>query len=57
MDPAFKYIQAKGISTRSSYPYKAANGKCQKKTRAVVKVTGFRDISRSEAALQQAVGE
>jgi cathepsin L len=55
MDKAFKFIEANGICTETSYPYKAADGTCQKCTSAV-KITSFADVlPNNEDALQAAV--
>ncbi|XP_030829120.1 cathepsin L1 [Strongylocentrotus purpuratus] len=58
MDRAFQYIiDAGGIDTEASYPYKAVDGKCHfKKANVGATVTGYTDVtSGSEKALQKAV--
>ncbi|XP_054749842.2 procathepsin L-like [Lytechinus pictus] len=58
MDQAFQYIiDAHGIDTEASYPYKAVDGQCHfKKSDVGATVTGYTDVtSGSEKALQKAV--
>lgn len=57
MDYAYKYLETVKDDTESSYPYKAANGKCKyDPATAVVGDTAYTDIpSKSEDALQEAV--
>lgn len=59
MDNAFKYIiKNGGLDTEKDYPYKAANGVCnkQKLKRKVVSIDGFEDVPpMSESALMKAV--
>jgi len=43
MDNAFEYVIAKGITDEASYPYKARDGTCVKKT-AVVHISGYHDV-------------
>ncbi|XP_041459131.1 cathepsin L-like [Lytechinus variegatus] len=58
MDQAFQYIiDAHGIDTEASYPYKAVDQQCHfKKSDVGATVTGYTDVtSGSETALQKAV--
>ncbi|KAK7092520.1 procathepsin L-like [Littorina saxatilis] len=59
MDNAFTYIKKnKGIDTEESYSYSGINGRCRFKQASIGATdTGFKDISRSEDALQMAVSE
>ncbi|XP_060195709.1 senescence-specific cysteine protease SAG39-like [Lycium barbarum] len=59
LDTAFKFIMKnKGLTTEANYPYKAADGVCNKKrsTVSAAKITGYEDVpANSEKALLQAV--
>merc|ERR1711959_27046 len=59
MDDGFKYIQAKGDSLESEYPYTGKTGTCNKaKVKSVVHVSGFTDVPASnEAQLETAVAQ
>merc|ERR1719183_1216080 len=59
MDDGFKYIESKGDSLESEYPYTGKTGKCiQSKVKSVVKVTGFKDVApKNEAQLMAAVAQ
>jgi hypothetical protein len=62
MDNGFKYIENNGLCTEDSYPYTAANGKCQADTCTTgVKqgqMSGFKDVERDDMqALMEAVSE
>jgi len=57
MDYAFSFWENTNIATESSYPYKAADGKCKKSFSVAIPqggVTGYKDIS-SETDLLDAV--
>merc|ERR1712045_773556 len=61
MDYGFTYLKGLGASgddTESSYPYTAKNGRCHADTGVAsnIRVTGYTDVARSEAALRNAVG-
>jgi len=43
MDQAFEYVIKNGITDEASYPYKARDGTCLKKT-AVVHIKGYHDV-------------
>jgi len=58
MDDAFQYIITNnGIDTEKSYPYTAADGKCQFNSSNIgAKISAYKDVpSGDEGALQQAV--
>lgn len=59
MNTAFDYMKDNGISTYFSYPYIARNRTCYKSThpRANVKITGYKNVTDSESALEAAVGK
>lgn len=52
MDAAFQYIEANGLCTEASYPYKAAQGTC-KKCSAVAHLNGYIDISDETGILSE----
>jgi len=55
MDQAFEYVIKNGITDEASYPYKARDGTCLKKT-AVVHIKGYHDVpSGQEAQLMPAL--
>jgi len=61
MDYGFAYLKglgADGDDTEGSYPYTAKNGRCHAEAgvQSHVRVTGYTDVARSEAALQNAIG-
>lgn len=59
MDNGFRYvIQNHGLDTESSYPYKAADGKCHFNPKTVgATISSYVDVQKdSEDALQNAVG-
>lgn len=44
MDNAFKFIEAKGIPTESSYPYTARDGTCKSYT-STTKISSYKDVT------------
>jgi C1A family cysteine protease len=54
---AFAYVQENGLSTESSYPYKARRSKCKRNKRAAARITGFRSITPTEDSLEKAVAK
>ncbi|CAL5011571.1 unnamed protein product [Urochloa decumbens] len=57
MDDAFKFIiKNGGLTTESSYPYTAADGKCKSGLNNAATIKGFEDVpANNEAALMKAV--
>ncbi|KAL6838386.1 hypothetical protein ACP4OV_031792 [Aristida adscensionis] len=57
MDDAFKFIiKNGGLTTESSYPYAAADGKCKSGSNSAATIKGFEDVpANNEAALMKAV--
>jgi len=58
MDSAFKYVQANGLCQEGAYPYTAKNGACKSSSctpSTDSKITGYKDVSHTEAALGAAV--
>jgi len=58
MDSAFKYVMANGLCQESAYPYTAKNGACKSSSctpSTNSKITGYKDVSHSEASLGTAV--
>eukprot|EP00742_Colponemidia_sp_Colp-10_P002891 GILJ01003086.1.p1 GENE.GILJ01003086.1~~GILJ01003086.1.p1 ORF type:complete len:371 (+),score=60.00 GILJ01003086.1:172-1284(+) len=57
-DDAFKYVEKKGISLETEYPYSAKDGACRKDIHSVFSVTGFVDVKpKNEDALAVAVSK
>ncbi|XP_044329235.1 thiol protease SEN102-like isoform X1 [Triticum aestivum] len=57
---AFRYMQDNGVSSESSYPYKARGSKlgCERnKTATAVRISGFRFVNPTEDALEKAVAK
>ncbi|CAO2168652.1 unnamed protein product [Urochloa humidicola] len=57
MDDAFKFIiKNGGLTTESSYPYAAADGKCKSGSNSAATIKGYEDVpANNEAALRKAV--
>ncbi|KAF8655029.1 hypothetical protein HU200_033625 [Digitaria exilis] len=57
MDDAFKFIiKNGGLTTESSYPYAAADGKCKSGSNSAATIKGYEDVpANNEAALMKAV--
>ncbi|KAJ1253510.1 hypothetical protein BS78_06G030900 [Paspalum vaginatum] len=57
MDGAFEFvIKNGGITTESSYPYKAVDGKCKGGSKSAATIKGYEDVpANNEAALMKAV--
>ncbi|XP_073365420.1 zingipain-2-like [Aegilops tauschii subsp. strangulata] len=57
---AFRYMQDNGVSSESSYPYKARGSKlgCERnKTATAVRISGFQFVNPTEGALEKAVAK
>jgi len=54
-DWASAYIQAKGIDTESSYPYKAKDGSCKQTSPTAAMLTNFTTLTKSEQVLKDTV--
>ena len=57
MDDAFKFIiKNGGLTSESSYPYTAADGKCKSGSNSAATIKGYEDVpANDEAALMKAV--
>ena len=57
MDSAFEFvIKNRGLTTESSYPYKAVDGKCKGGSKSAATIKGYEDVpANNEAALMKAV--
>jgi len=56
-DWASAYIQAKGIDTEASYPYKAKDGTCQQTSPVAATLTSFATLKKDENVLKDTVFE
>uniref|UniRef100_N1QXW2 Thiol protease SEN102 n=1 Tax=Aegilops tauschii TaxID=37682 RepID=N1QXW2_AEGTA len=55
---AFRYVKENGLTTESSYPYKARQGICRKLDKKVEgRISNFRYVRRNEDALEKAVAK
>ncbi|VAH69741.1 hypothetical protein VPH35_047978 [Triticum aestivum] len=55
---AFRYVKENGLTTESSYPYKARQGICRKLDKKVEgRISNFRYVRRDEDALEKAVAK
>jgi len=54
-DWASAYIQAKGINTEASYPYKAKDGSCKQTSPTAASLESFTTLPKSEQTLKDAV--
>jgi len=54
-DWASAYIQAKGIDTEASYPYKAKDGACKQTSPTAATLDSFTTLTKSEDVLKDAV--
>nr|XP_020177076.1 ervatamin-B-like [Aegilops tauschii subsp. strangulata] len=52
---ALRYIQRNGLSSESSYPYRARRGICKKDKSVAARISGFRFVYWTEEALEKAV--
>ncbi|CAN1298037.1 Senescence-specific cysteine protease SAG39 [Linum perenne] len=50
MDDAFQYVQSKGLTTESNYPYTAADGTCNtiKANPSSAKINGYEDVPAND---------
>jgi cathepsin L len=55
MDDAFEFVKKKGICAESAYPYKAQDENSCKSCSTVATISGFKDVAKSESALEKAV--
>lgn len=58
MDDGFSYVKDNGISKQSDYAYTGHDDTCKSsRNSAGIRLTGYHDITSTEAALKDAVGQ